>query len=155
MKKASCQLNRKPLIWQLGLVAASSHAAPQAHPIPRSRSQPELQLGRKGPGQLSAKDSPYRQTPREDGHLTRRVVPSSVSQDWSDRSLQALFGLGSSLCSKEYFLMEYNFYTRIALAIVMGGLIKNVGPGWTEAINKDLNAEEAMFKSIRKKEINF
>ena len=67
----------------------------------------------------------------------------------------ALFGLGSFLCSKEYFVMEHNFYARIALAIVMGGLIKNVGPGWTEAINKDLDAEEAMFKSIKQNEIDF
>merc|ERR1712080_815227 len=67
----------------------------------------------------------------------------------------ALFGVSTFLCSKEYFVMEHDFYAGIALAIVMGGLIKNVGPGWTEAINKDLDAEEAMFKSIRQNEIDF
>ena len=67
----------------------------------------------------------------------------------------ALFGFSTFLCSKECFVMEHDFYAGVALAIVLGGLIKNVGPGWYEAINKDLDAEEAMFKSIRQNEIGF
>ena len=66
----------------------------------------------------------------------------------------ALFGLSTFLCSKEYFVMEHDFYAGIALAIVMGGLIKNVGPGYTEYVNKELDAEEAYFKNIRQSEID-
>merc|ERR1712096_319731 len=63
--------------------------------------------------------------------------------------------MGSTfLCSKEYFVMEHDFYAGIALAIVMGGLIKNVGPGYTEYVNKELDAEEAYFKNIRQSEID-
>jgi len=67
----------------------------------------------------------------------------------------ALFGFSTFLCSKEYFVMEHDFYAGIALAIVLGGLVKKVGPGWTEQINKDLDKEEQMFKSIRQTEIDF
>lgn len=66
----------------------------------------------------------------------------------------ALFGFTTFLCSKEYFVMEHDFYAGIALAIVMGGLIKNVGPGYTEYVNKELDAEEAYFKNIRQSEID-
>ena len=54
--------------------------------------------------------------------------------------------------------MEHDLYAGIALVVVLGGLIKNVGPGcsgWTEPINKDLEAEEAMLRNIRQSEINF
>jgi len=67
----------------------------------------------------------------------------------------ALFGLSTFLCSKEYFVMEHDFYAGIALAVVLGGIVKNVGPGWTDQINKDLDAEEAMFRNIRQSEIDF
>jgi len=67
----------------------------------------------------------------------------------------ALFGATTFLCSKEYFVMEHDFYAGIALAVVLTGVIKNVGPGWTEQINKDLDAEEAMFRNIRQSEIDF
>ena len=51
--------------------------------------------------------------------------------------------------------MEHDFYAGIALAIVLGELIKNVEPAWMEQINKDLDVEEVMYRSIRQDEIEF
>merc|ERR1712034_205166 len=55
----------------------------------------------------------------------------------------ALFGLSTFLCSKEYFVMEHDFYVGIGLAIVLTGVVKTVGPDYTAALNKQLTAEEA------------
>merc|ERR1719219_1058197 len=66
-----------------------------------------------------------------------------------------LAGMGTFLCSKEYFVMEHDFYVGIALAIVLSGIVKQVGPGWTEMINKELDEEEAELRSIRQSEIDY
>merc|ERR1719397_289742 len=65
----------------------------------------------------------------------------------------ALFGFSTFLMSKEYF-MEHDFYVGVALAIVLGAFIKKAGPAITEGINKDLDAEEAHFRSYRQDEID-
>merc|ERR1711953_639642 len=62
--------------------------------------------------------------------------------------------MGTFLCSKEYFVMEHDFYVGIALACVLTGIVKQVGPGWTEMINKELGEEEAELRSIRQSEID-
>jgi F-type H+-transporting ATPase subunit b len=67
----------------------------------------------------------------------------------------AVLGVSTFLCSKEYFVMEHDFYVGIALAIVLGGIIKNVGPSWTESINKLLDDDEASLRSIRQNEIDY
>ena len=38
-----------------------------------------------------------------------------------------LAGMGTFLCSKEYFVMEHDFYVGIALACVLTGIVKQVG----------------------------
>merc|ERR1711942_157813 len=55
----------------------------------------------------------------------------------------ALFGVSTFLASKEYFVMEHDFYVGIGLAVVLTGVVKSVGPDWTAAINKELDDEEA------------
>merc|ERR1712095_104050 len=55
----------------------------------------------------------------------------------------ALFGVSTFLASKEYFVMEHDFYVGIGLAVVLTGVVKSVGPDWTAAINKELDEEEA------------
>merc|ERR1712115_397900 len=65
-----------------------------------------------------------------------------------------LAGMGTFLCSKEYFVMEHDFYVGIALACVLTGIVKQVGPGWTEMINKELDQEEAELRAIRQNEID-
>ena len=67
----------------------------------------------------------------------------------------ALLGFSTFLCFKEYFLMEHDFHASVALVVVLSGLIKNVVPGGTEPINKDLDAEEGKFRNIRQSHINF
>merc|ERR1719228_1526581 len=63
-------------------------------------------------------------------------------------------GVATFLCSKEYFVMEHDFYVGIGLACVLTGIVKQVGPGWTEMINKELDQEEAELKSVRQNEID-
>jgi len=66
----------------------------------------------------------------------------------------ALFGVSTFLASKEYFVMEHDFYVGIGLAVVLTGVVKSVGPDWTAAINKELDEEEAALKAIRQGEID-
>merc|ERR1719166_809309 len=54
----------------------------------------------------------------------------------------ALASIGTFLASKEYFVMEHDFYAGIALFIVLGGLVKSVGPDFGEMLDKELDAQE-------------
>jgi len=119
-----------------------------------------LRLSSSAAGERDLVNFPRRTRPIDKPPVRLGIFPDEWFQAFYPKTgvtgpYMALFGLSTFLCSKEYFVMEHDFYAGIALAIVMGGLIKNVGPGWTEAINKDLDAEEAMFKSIRQNEIDF
>jgi len=66
----------------------------------------------------------------------------------------ALVGLGTFLCSKEYFVMEHDFFVGLGLFAVLGTVVKQVGPSWTEEINKELDEEEAQLRAIRQGEID-
>merc|ERR1719295_786766 len=66
----------------------------------------------------------------------------------------ALASIGTFLASKEYFVMEHDFYAGIALFIVLGGVIRSVGPGVTEMVNAEMDKDEAVYKNIRQKEID-
>merc|ERR1712083_615014 len=66
----------------------------------------------------------------------------------------APFGVSTFLASKEYFVMEHDFYVGLGLAVVLSGVVKSAGPDWTAAINKELDEEEAALKSIRQNEID-
>jgi len=66
----------------------------------------------------------------------------------------ALFGVSTFLASKEYFVMEHDFYVGLGLAAVLTFVVKQVGPGWTAEVNKELDADEAALKSIRQNEID-
>jgi hypothetical protein len=41
------------------------------------------------------------------------------------------------------------------MSLVSPGLVKNVGPGFTEFINKEVQTEEDALRNIRQKEIDF
>merc|ERR1719385_276342 len=58
----------------------------------------------------------------------------------------ALASIGTFLVSKEYFVMEHDFYAGIALAIVLGGVIRSVGPGVTEMVNAEMDKDEAVYR---------
>jgi F-type H+-transporting ATPase subunit b len=66
----------------------------------------------------------------------------------------ALVSTGTFLCSKEYFVLEHDFYAGIALAIVMFGVIRTAGPGLDAALEKRLVEDEHALKSIRQNEID-
>jgi len=66
----------------------------------------------------------------------------------------ALASIGTFLASKEFFVIEHDFYAGIAFFIVMGGIITKVGPGLSEGLSKQVDEEEAMYKSIRQSEID-
>merc|ERR1712203_1349167 len=102
---------------------------------------------------------PPRQRPIERGPVKALIFPA----EWFDAlysktgvtgPYMALFGVSTFLASKEYFVTEHGFYVGIGLAIVMTYLIKTQGPAYTEAINKQLDEEEAALKAIRQDEID-
>merc|ERR1712172_47993 len=66
----------------------------------------------------------------------------------------ALFGVSTFLASKEYFVMEHDFYVGIGLAIVLTYLIKTQGPAYTADLNKQLDEEESALRAIRQDEID-
>jgi len=67
----------------------------------------------------------------------------------------ALTGFATFLASKEYFVIEHDFFCGIALFAVLTMIVKKAGPGWTAKINKQMDEEEAALKSIRQSEIDF
>ena len=67
----------------------------------------------------------------------------------------ALLGIGTFLSSKEFYVMEHDFYCGIALAVVVTGVIKTLGPDMTKSINKDVDDYEEALRSIRQSEIDF
>merc|ERR1712096_99250 len=60
-----------------------------------------------------------------------------------------LAGVGTFLCSKEFFVMEHDFYVGVGLFAVLSVVVKSVGPDWTASVNKELDDEEAALRSIR------
>ena len=66
----------------------------------------------------------------------------------------ALASIGTFLCSKEYFVMEHDFYVGISLAIVLTTLVKKVGPGINEYQEAEQVKEEHALSSIKQNEIN-
>merc|ERR1712117_614421 len=91
---------------------------------------------------------PPRQRPIERGPVKALIFPA----EWFDAlypktgvtgPYMALFGVSTFLASKEYFVMEHDFYVGIGLAIVLTYLIKTQGPAYTAEVNKQLDEEEA------------
>merc|ERR1711997_391129 len=81
---------------------------------------------------------PPRQRPIERGPVKALIFPA----EWFDAlypktgvtgPYMALFGVSTFLASKEYFVMEHDFYVGIGLAIVLTYLVKTQGPAYTAA----------------------
>lgn len=66
----------------------------------------------------------------------------------------ALASIGTFLVSKEFFVMEHDFYAGIAFVGVIGGIIKYVGADVTKAIDASVDADEAVYRSVRQQEID-
>merc|ERR1712183_433417 len=102
---------------------------------------------------------PPRQRPIERGPVKALIFPAECFDALYPKTgvtgpYMALFGVSTFLASKEYFVMEHDFYVGLGLAVVLSGVVKSAGPDWTAAINKQLDEEEAALRSIRQSEID-
>merc|ERR1711931_386667 len=60
----------------------------------------------------------------------------------------ALVGVGTFLASKEYFVMEHDFYVGLGLAVVLTGVVKSAGPDWIAAKKEAVGLQlEAVYRS--------
>merc|ERR1719312_2257325 len=110
-------------------------------------------------GQRDLVNFPLRKRPIEKAPVRMGIFPEEWFQAFYSKTgvsgpYMALASIGTFLASKEFFVMEHDFFVGIGLAIVLTGLVKTVGPGFTEMVNKEIDADEAMFKNIRQKEID-
>merc|ERR1711892_1382885 len=102
---------------------------------------------------------PRRERPIEKSPVALGFIP----QEWFDAlypktgvtgPYMALAGVTTFLCSKEFYVMEHDFYVGAALIAVLTTIVKSVGPDYTAAINKEMDTEEAQLKQIRQGEID-
>jgi len=66
----------------------------------------------------------------------------------------ALASIGTFLLSKEYFVIEHDFYVGICLAAVLTGIVKKVGPDVKTMMQTQISADEEMYRSVRQSEID-
>jgi len=110
-------------------------------------------------GERDLVNFPRRKRPIEKAPVRMGIFPEEWFQAFYSKTgvtgpYMALASIGTFLVSKEYFVMEHDFYAGIALAIVLGGVIRSVGPGVTEMVNAEIDKDEAIYKNIRQKEID-
>merc|ERR1712130_1008280 len=100
---------------------------------------------------------PPRQRPIERGPVKALIFPA----EWFDAlypktgvtgPYMALFGVSTFLASKEYFVMEHDFYVGMGLAIVLSYLIKTRGPAYTAAVKKRLDYQVETANVLRRME---
>jgi len=65
-----------------------------------------------------------------------------------------LFTVATFLTSKEYYVLEHDFYAGIALIIVWGGIVKAINPGFTDWLNSEMEAKEEKLRRIRQDELD-
>merc|ERR1711892_1601780 len=92
---------------------------------------------------------PRRERPIEKSPVALGFIP----QEWFDAlypktgvtgPYMALAGVTTFLCSKEFYVMEHDFYVGAALIAVLTTIVKSVGSDYTAAINKEMDNEEAV-----------
>merc|ERR1711892_1419009 len=97
---------------------------------------------------------PRRERPIEKSPVALGFIP----QEWFDAlypktgvtgPYMALAGVTTFLCSKEFYVMEHDFYVGAALIAVLTTIVKSVGPDYTAAINKEMDTEEAQLQQIQ------
>lgn len=110
-------------------------------------------------GERDLVNFPRRERPIEKAPVALGIFP----KEWFDAlypktgvtgPYMALTGVATFLCSKEYFVMEHDFYVGIGLALVLSGIVKAVGPSFTVSVNQALDEDEAALKNIRQSEID-
>jgi F-type H+-transporting ATPase subunit b len=60
-----------------------------------------------------------------------------------------LTSVGTFLISKEFYVLEHEFYTGVGLILVCAGIVKVAGPGFKEWIVGEMAKDETQLKAIR------
>lgn len=136
----------------LSRVALRSAAAPRTLAVRALATSPAL-------AERDLVNFPPRVRPIEKAPVRALIFPA----EWFDAlytktgvtgPYMALLGVSTFLASKEYLVMEHDFYVGMGLAIVLTYLVKTQGPGVAAQMNKELDADEAALKAIRQNEID-
>ena len=61
---------------------------------------------------------------------------------------------GTFLFSKEYIVMEHDFWTGVSLFIVLSTAVTKLGPDFKAYVNAEMDKDEAKIKAIRQDEID-
>jgi len=110
-------------------------------------------------GQRDLVNFPQRVRPIDPSPVRMGVFPEEWFQAFYNKTgvsgpYMALFSVGTFLVSKEFYVLEHDFYAGLALFIAMGAIIKKTGPGVNEWLEKEVSADEQALKSIRQSEID-
>merc|ERR550519_107552 len=90
-------------------------------------------------GERDLVNFPPRVRPIERGPVRLGIFP----KEWFDAlypktgvtgPYMALVGVSTFLCSKEYFVMEHDFYFGMGLCICLTGIVKTAGKDWGESM---------------------
>lgn len=98
----------------------------------------------------------------------RPIYPSKVRHLWIPEEWFTIFhsktgvtgpymfatAVGTFLVSKEIWVLEHEFYCGVGIAIVLGGIVKAVGPGLSKFLDKAVDDQEMDLKAIRQNEID-
>jgi len=91
------------------------------------------------------------------------VALGFIPQEWFDALYPktgvtgpyvALVGAFTFLASKEFYVLEHDFYVGLGLIAVLTTIIKAVGPDYTASINQQMDKEENELRMIRQGEID-
>ncbi|XP_008552818.1 ATP synthase subunit b, mitochondrial [Microplitis demolitor] len=64
------------------------------------------------------------------------------------------FGLSTYLISKEFYVLEHEYYTGIACLLMSIILVKNLGPGLAKYLDSEMDKEEAEIKKTREDDLH-
>jgi len=98
----------------------------------------------------------------------RAIYPDKVRHHWIPEEWFTAFhektgvtgpymfatAVGTFVISKELWVLEHEFYCGVGLVIVLGALVKNVGPSISAQIDKRVDDDEARLKAVRGDEID-
>lgn len=67
----------------------------------------------------------------------------------------ALTSIGTFLVSKEFYVIEHDFYVGLGLFIVIGAMVKNIGPSIRAFLDAEVTRKENILRDYRDQEINY
>uniref|UniRef100_A0A6P7G9H8 ATP synthase subunit b n=1 Tax=Diabrotica virgifera virgifera TaxID=50390 RepID=A0A6P7G9H8_DIAVI len=96
--------------------------------------------------------------------LPGKVIWGFVPQEWTTFFYPKtgvtgfytfLVATGTFLVSKEYFVLEHNFYNGLSMAVMVWGTVKYVGPHVTKWLDKELEVYENSWISVRQANVDY